>query len=1682
MRRVMAMGAAAAALLAGVGVASAKGWYGPGYMTNTLHAGLGDVADLAVSGYKDGHPFYCTDQAKLHLSGDENKGAWTTSTDVNDRIAAQMVREHETDQSDLTQASVAYAIHDHLDAERDKFLAAMAGGLKGGDINQVRRLATQYWNAAASHTPSVVRTRLVKGNLAHGTVTIDLRDQNNHPVPGVPWRIDVTDGADKVKFDGPTSGTSSSAPVTVGWHAVAKGSFHWRIVYKSAVARRMAAASGNMQPLFTSGRDVQEFPSGIQFSGEITPLYRLGVKTRQKAGKVRVGDKTPVRDTLTVKMDPSSPDAQFDPVSDKTTVTLHFDGHEYVPAAQASKVMMITGAGSVDSPSFTPADLGWGGPARHGWQAGNYWFDIQVPKQGQMSEAVDTPDRQPAESFTLAAVPPKKPFKRIEEGHAASNMPDRTIVSTKTGRGGYHMTFVDTFTNPDNLSYKVTGMKVTDATAGMDVSDRFNFSDGSNSPARVTATYKGSDELPVDHEYRFSLDVTVTKPCEGDSLKDKATVLWNKTGGDTDEHHFDTHEPKPDKAWVLDKNGALTTDDPKWSNKVGADNKTFLPGDPVSAVANGRVPSDLVHDLASYEITDDWSDAAKYVDFSDPSKVAVYYDGRDVTDQFTIRVDGTKTIATAKPAFLKGTAHLSKDRPVKLILTGAFRTDYLTGGRTERLTNLASEQWNDHKKPTNIPAVFTWTPNPDKAWIRNSKPDGTGKWEVAIDPDKTNAVGGDAKTYRDGDPVGLVVNGTVPTGLAVKPTIVLSDDYGKADYVWDPAEQSQWRVYEADVDDYSKSTVADIVNTGRDVTGAFTFTHNGTKITATPTDAYAKSLMNLAKGRQIVLLVPGKINLADGKGNQQVYEDTKYEDNSSWTITREETDKDGAHGYQVCVNPTGSKSASASKHEGEKFLNTGSQTAGKVTVPTNQPPICVWVPNVVKSVTAAQEQGGDEHNGESQLVRPGQQIRYNLHLLDTVRTADEAGYQVVKAAVDDTYDPMVSLDSDEIIVQNNRASGKQLAIGRDYTVSVDQKAHTFHLEFTQSYISSHWAPGDTIDITVRFLARVSEKIAPAYVVKNHFVYTVNNGASISNEVQNTYVPPKPKKEDTQHDKPSININGKKAVLGDILDYRLTLSAKDLKYNLGDITDPKQSEGKQMYMVQRLGMVDDYDDEYLDLDAKNIKVLDASGKDATAKFNTSVKDGIAYVFAKTVDTKIGPNGHIVRGDPQPTSLKEYSERQLDKLNAPYIDQTLLGQDYTIVLPVKVRKVTDGYDVKNTATQIVDDQKYVTNQVHNPLVVINPSKDIVVNVGDASVNGKDIYKGHYFLYRLDSSKRPKDLAYPQVTDWRIVDKLDPVYDKYTGQWAVYANADLYSTDGQLLARKGEKIAGSGLDSSKFKQGGILTGTDSQLFTAAQTTDGTLTVAATDSYKRLVSDGNHEAAWTAYIQCQRLKPVEKHENRFDEYINGTKRPSNIVWTRTPDQTPSMRIEKYDLASGLQTGDRNKPAEALDNVKDGTRIGLLITNTGKSDLHRFDMTDRTIAGTGDVTWDQKDVDTLKNTTLKPGESFTVHGTLNGVKGFHTDRAKVTSTPILPCPTEQTPDIDKPQDGTQVKYCDSTPIKEQDDWNGRLTPLAATGTAVRVVIAAAIALLLCALALMALAAGRRVDRSRRRAHPAHKA
>lgn len=1017
-----------------------------------------------------------------------------------------------------------------------------------------------------------------------------------------------------------------------------------------------------------------------------------------------------------------------------------------------------------------------------------------------------------------------------------------------------------------------------------------------------------------------------------------------------------------------------------------------------------------------YEMTFKDKITADGVDYAvDDYRLVDKTDGRDVSGEFTITWDKASDTVTAVRSADKGEMPLDHEIEFSFDVAVSRPKDF------RKVKDHATGRWNQEAEAdAGSKESDTWQPNPDKSWIFERD----GKWQAVIDPQESDKTGGDAHTYLDGDKVGSVVNGTIGKNLIQAPKqFTLTDDWTAADYLFDP-DTKDIRVYESTSGTDRESSVSDIVNTGKDVTDQFDITVQGTTATAKAKASYLKGLKGLKNPRQVTLLIPGRIDFAGGKGAEQVRKDFK---------------KDAGDELTFCTAP-----------DGKDLTNGGSETVNNHTEPTNEPKICGYIPPAGKDVVGEASQGGDQESVQGKVVQPGQRVEYQL--TTQPRLPSDLAYEVRSVSFTDSYDACLKPDRQTLEMMDLN-TGKPVS-RKKYTTTWDDSKHLFTLTVTDRGTIGQWRAGANPRLQVRFEGTVADDAPTDHKVNNEWVLTLNNSLTPSNEVFN--IPPKldPVKQDTRKD-PTVSIDGMTALLGDEIHYHVDIDAR---------------QDNQAYKVWRLGMTDDYDDEYLKLDAANVEITDETGKDVTGKFNLQDRDGVLYAYAKLVDTGIPATGQTVKGDPQPEDLKAYGESDgHDPLSQPAIGQTLLGHTYAVSMPMTVIKVTDGHVVRNKATQVLDRIRKDTNEVTNPLKPINPAKDVTVKVGGASANGRSIYKDSTFLYQLDSSILPADRAYPQVDQWDIIDSLDPAFDECTGQWAVYATRDLLS-GGEVVASKGERIAGSDFDSSKLG-GDLFT-----LSTAVVDGRNVVAIEATGRYRALVSDDSHEAGWRAYIQCRRIAVTDRHENRSAERYNDKESRSNVVWTRTPDMTPSIDVQKWDRKSGWPNGDRDNSKDAL-TVSGDTEIVFTITNTSKTDpdtqqgaVYRakdLKLEDSTIVGDGEVV-DIKypsDWDTL---VLKPGESTIVTGTLKGVRqgGRHTDRVKVTGTPLVECPVTDTDpfggknDETRPSNAVDVKdgdktvtLCSDTVVESNtDDWSGYRPSLARTGAAIGGMLLAVIA------------------------------
>lgn len=1376
----------------------------------------------------------------------------------------------------------------------------------------------------------------------------------------------------------------------------------------------------------------------------VQPNYHLSVSTQAAEMSGQSGDTKDASDVITLSSDGSKTE------NVNGTATLHWRGIDGTEKTVAKQFTASNKGSATVSASFKEMDASW-----ESWPAGKRWWDVDVAKQGNMAEAVSHKgEHDGKESGEKTTTPPEK-WLTNEAGDTVRDGND-SIAS-----GSLYTAHIKAHSNASGKFWIYDTIETKDVVIGGTEQDDVS---------KVTVTDANGNIVPADisiddsidgkrvvkahatapHSGLYTLNVPQSaKPTGGDyEINDGSVACWNGDNGtgslaDCQTGNSDSVgkvTPTPDKVWVLDESGALVAEDKQWTNQQGVDQKTFLVGDQVGVVVNGSIPAHLLNPLASYSITDDLTGSIQWIDWKSGK---VFVDGKDETANFTIAIDrkaGTAT-ATAKSAYIAKTMFRNSASKVRFYLTGTIKKG-ATEGRKIQLTNKAYEKWNNETRPTNEPPVFVWTPNPNKAWAMKVG----GKWRLTVDPTKSDKVGGDDKYYRLGDEVAAVISGTLPTGLGRVPEIAWTDDFANVDSILDLKDTSSIKVYEQDTTDEANASVNDLNKTGRDVTDQFDITAEGTKVTVSAKDSYEAAQKDLKTAKQISVVIPFDVNFDTVK-------------------LLESYGKAEGDELNTCADP-----------KGDDLDNKGGQTVGGSTVDTNTPKICVTVPPIHKQVIAESSQGGDQSSIDTKTVFPGQTVEYTVRV-DPQIPADQA-YSVTAIKLSDTYSEYTTANKQTLEITDLGTGG--IIPKSAYKVQWDEKAHSFEATFTKDWVAANWKAGSNPRVLLRFEAKVNEDAPTDKTVGNKAALTVNNGVTPSNKVENEPPVIKPSKQDTQKD-PTINIDGKTALLGDEIYYRVTLDAR---------------QDNQAYKVWRLGMTDDYDDEYLKLDATNVEITDETGKDVTDKFNIQDKDGALYAYAKLVDTEIPATGETVKGDPQPEDLKTYSESdEHDPLTQPAIDQTLLGHTYTVTMPMTVIKVTDGYTVKNKATQVLNKIRKDTNEVTNPLKPINPAKDVTVKVGGASANGKSIYKGRSFLYQLDSSILPANRAYPQVDKWDIVDSLDPAFDEYTGQWAVYATRDLLS-GGEALASKGDRIAGSGFDSSKL--GG-------DLFTlSAATVDGrnVVTIEATDRYRALVSDDSHEAGWRAYIQCKRLAVTDRHENQFTEHYNDKTLESNVVWTRTPDMTPSIDVQKWDRKSGWPNGDRDNSKDAL-TVSGDTEIVFTITNTSKTDpdtkqgavfrTKDIKLEDSTIVGDGEVVdlkypadWDTK--------VLKPGESVEVTGTLKGVTKTHTDRAKVTGTPLTECPVDTSAPFgdgtsddesgSKPEAETESKsddvvtidgkdYCADTKVESAtDDWNGYRKSLAQTGAGIALIALAAVVVLGGGAALMAVSRRRKAPQA----------
>lgn len=302
LRRIARAGAAlvaAAATLAGgmlvTGTANAVDGTGPGYMMRAFHGNVWWLGDneqiLGVMGTHNGNPVYCI---QIGMPGvNVNSGTWSDATDQTSQTAAYMVDRNKGDMSNLTQAAVQYALHEHLDQRPAWWNDAKQhnNGLVGGDWNTVAATAARLWKEAEDNLPSSLKASYQYTNAKRkGTINPEIKNGAGQYVSGVPYTITISgpavfDANGQKKYSGVTTGQEQHIP----WTATGNGNATYKISHK--VSRAQKLSSPNQDLFGPTDPSTRTADVTFQVSKDFQPTVSTQVGSKIVPRSARVSDR-----------------------------------------------------------------------------------------------------------------------------------------------------------------------------------------------------------------------------------------------------------------------------------------------------------------------------------------------------------------------------------------------------------------------------------------------------------------------------------------------------------------------------------------------------------------------------------------------------------------------------------------------------------------------------------------------------------------------------------------------------------------------------------------------------------------------------------------------------------------------------------------------------------------------------------------------------------------------------------------------------------------------------------------------------------------------------------------------------------------------------------------------------------------------------------------------------------------------------------------------------------------------------------------------------------------------------------------------------------------------------------------------------------------------------------------------
>lgn len=237
------------------------------------------------------------------------------------RIAANIIKTHNNNDDDLTQAALAFMIHNHFDINQDRWKEAVENGFVDVETETLRNKADKLWQQGVKETPvkAVLKNDYTKGKRV-GVMHISLQNANGDSLGGIP--IKVKSSNNLIKFaNGSASfeGKSKKEGLDITWNALDAGNARVEVSFNAPKAERLFSPNG--QDVIRSFENTwysQEFPFSVEKTFQ--PL----LKSKISKHELRAGEQVDSTVTSSVAGNDSWPE----------NVRLRAQGYYFVGSAE----------------------------------------------------------------------------------------------------------------------------------------------------------------------------------------------------------------------------------------------------------------------------------------------------------------------------------------------------------------------------------------------------------------------------------------------------------------------------------------------------------------------------------------------------------------------------------------------------------------------------------------------------------------------------------------------------------------------------------------------------------------------------------------------------------------------------------------------------------------------------------------------------------------------------------------------------------------------------------------------------------------------------------------------------------------------------------------------------------------------------------------------------------------------------------------------------------------------------------------------------------------------------------------------------------------------------------------------------------------------------------------------------